>query len=324
MDGNWIQCNGVKNLVSVVIPTFNRANLLEIALESIINQLYRPIECIVVDDGSTDSTPEVMHKYEGYNSGQLVIKYIVQQNAGSQVARNTGTIASTGEYIQYLDSDDLLYSEKLERQVAFLQKNTTCDGVFGDWNKGLPNRNELITAYVSDDLIAQMLIDRCVANFSFLMRRSIVAKTGVWDPAIRRNQEIDFHIRGILAGARFCYQPVNTGLWRIHTSERIANTTGLNDVVFFYQKMEQLLSEQQLFTDKLRERIATLYMWLISQYIDKPNNSLINMLGETIRLNPAISFYNNKMKLLTKFAGRKTALNLWLSWFRFNQKRKRS
>ena len=324
MDANWIQGNGEKGLVSVIIPTYNRAALLEIALQSIIDQTYRPIECIVVDDGSTDSTAELMRKYEEYSSGQLVIKYITQENAGSQVARNTGTKASTGEFIQYLDSDDLLYSEKLERQVVYLTQNPACDGVFGDWSKGLPNENELVKGYVSDDMITQMLIDRCIANFSFLMRCSIVAKTGIWDPAIRRNQEIDFHIRGLLAGARFHYQPGNTGLWRLHTSERIANTTGLNDVVFFYQKMERLLNEQHLFPDKLKARIASLYMWLISQYIDKPNAALISMLAETIRLNPTISFYNTKMKWLTKLAGRKIAFNSWLSWFRFNQKIKRA
>jgi glycosyltransferase involved in cell wall biosynthesis len=324
MNTNWIQSHGEKNLVSVIIPTFNRAALLEVALQSIIDQTYRPIECIVVDDGSTDSTSAIMRKYEGYNNGQLVIKYILQENAGSQVARNTGTKASAGEFIQYLDSDDLLYPEKLKKQVGYLKENLSCDGVFGDWSKGLPNENEVVKGYVSEDLIAQMLIDRCVANFSFLMRRSIVGKIGMWDPAIRRNQEIDFHIRGLLKGARFSYQSGNTGLWRMHASERIANTTGLNDVVFFYRKMERFLKERALFTSELKQKLAALYVWLISQYLDKPNTALIHMLAEAVRLNPAISFYNNKMKWLTKLAGQKTALNLWLSWSRFNQKRRKA
>jgi glycosyltransferase involved in cell wall biosynthesis len=323
MDANWIPGNGEKNLVSVIIPTYNRAALLEIAIESIIEQSYRPIECIVVDDGSTDTTPEIMRKYEGNRNDQLTIQYIIQKNAGSQVARNTGTKASTGEYIQYLDSDDLLYPQKLENQVKYLQQNQGCDGVFGDWRKGLPETNEVVKGYASEDLITQMLIDRCVANFSFLMRRSIVSKTGAWDPAIRRNQEIDFHIRGLLAGARFEYQSCDTGLWRMHASERIANTTGLNDVVFFYQKMEHLLNERQLFPDKLKEKIASLYMWLISQYIDKPNQSLVHMLGEAVRLNPTVPFYSGKMKWLAKILGQGTAFNIWLSWFRFNQKRRK-
>lgn len=323
MGVQWLQEEFKRSIVSVIIPTYNRAALLEMAIESIIEQSYRPIECIVVDDGSTDATSEIMRKYQKKRDDDLTIQYIIQENAGSQVARNTGTKASTGEYIQYLDSDDLLYPQKLEKQVMYLQQNPTCDGVFGDWRKGLPETNEIVKGYTSEDLITQMLIDRCIANFSFLMRRSIVSNTGAWDPAIRRNQEIDFHIRGLLAGARFEYQSCDTGLWRMHASERIANTTGLNDVVFFYQKMEHLLNERQLFPDKLKGKIASLYMWLISQYIDKPNQTLVLMLGEAVRLNPAVSFYNGKMKWLAKFFGQRTALNIWLSWFRFNQKRRK-
>ena len=64
------------------------------------------------------------------------IKYIYQENQGSQAARNAGTVASQGEFIQYLDSDDLLYPDKLKSQVEYLVAHPETDGVFGDWEKG--------------------------------------------------------------------------------------------------------------------------------------------------------------------------------------------
>lgn len=312
------------SLVSVIIPTYNRSALVKEAIQSVWEQQYRPIECIVVDDGSTDDTKQAVEQLQHLNGEGFFIKYIEQANQGAQVARNTGTAASKGEYIQYLDSDDLLFAGKLAAQVKYLQEHPACDGVFGDWRKGSVEQYEFVKAFASDDLISQMLTGRCIHTLSFLMRRSIVQKTGGWDPAIRRNQEIDFHIRALFAGGKFDYQPCDTGLWRIHGSERITNTTGLNEVVFFYQKMESLLKERQLFSKDLKEKISLLYMWLIAQYIDKPNNVLVKMLAEAKRLNPSISFYNNKMKWLTKVLGEKTALHTWLSWFRFNQKNRKA
>lgn len=312
------------SLVSVIIPTYNRSALVREAIQSVFDQQYRPIECIVVDDGSTDDTKQVVEQLQQLNGKDFILNYIVQANQGAQVARNAGTAASTGEYIQYLDSDDLLFPGKLEAQVAYLQEHSSCDGVFGDWRKGSVEQYELVKGFVSEDLISQMLTGRCIHTLSFLMRRSIVLKTGEWDPAIRRNQEIDFHVRALLAGAKFEYQACDTGLWRVHGSERITSTTGLNDVVFFYQKMERLLQAQQLFTSDLKEKISLLYMWLIAQYIDKPNDMLIRMLTEAKRLNPTISFYNGKMKWLSKLLGENTALQIWLSWFRFYQKRRKA
>lgn len=308
----------------MIIPTYNRSALVKEAIQSVFDQQYRPIECIVVDDGSTDDTKQVVEQLQQLSNKDFILNYIVQSNQGAQVARTTGTAASTGDYIQYLDSDDLLFPGKFAAQIAYLQEHSSCDGVFGDWRKGSVEQYELVKGFASEDLISQMLTGRCIHTLSFLMRRSIVLKTGEWDPAIRRNQEIDFHIRALLAGAKFEYQPCLTGLWRVHGSERITSTTGLNDVVFFYQKMERLLQAQQLFSRDLKEKISLLYMWLIAQYIDKPNDMLIGMLAEAKRLNPTITFYNGKMKWLTKLLGEKTALHIWLSWFRFNHKRRKA
>jgi glycosyltransferase involved in cell wall biosynthesis len=102
-------------LVSVIIPTFNRAAIVARAIDSVLRQTYRPLHVIVVDDGSTDETPEVLKAY-----GSTIMS-VRQDNAGPAVARNRGIRESQGDLIAFLDSDDTWLATKLERQVALLQ-----------------------------------------------------------------------------------------------------------------------------------------------------------------------------------------------------------
>lgn len=103
-------------LVSVVIPTFERARTVARAVESVLQQTYRPLEVVVVDDGSTDGTREVLEAYAGR------VVYVYQDNAGPSAARNRGLRESRGELIAFLDSDDVWLAPKLERQVALLEQ----------------------------------------------------------------------------------------------------------------------------------------------------------------------------------------------------------
>lgn len=101
-------------VVSVIIPTFNRAGVVTRAIDSALGQTYRPVEVVVVDDGSTDETPRVLQSY-----GDAIVA-IVQGNAGPAAARNRGIRESRGDLIGFLDSDDLWLATKLERQVDLL------------------------------------------------------------------------------------------------------------------------------------------------------------------------------------------------------------
>ncbi len=102
-------------LVSVVIPTFNRAGVVPRAIDSVLGQTYRPVEVVVVDDGSTDDTPQVLQGY-----GDAIVP-VVQANAGPSAARNRGVRESRGDLVAFLDSDDLWLATKLQRQVDLLQ-----------------------------------------------------------------------------------------------------------------------------------------------------------------------------------------------------------
>ena len=99
--------------VSVIIPAYNSMQWVSAAIDSVLNQGYRDYEVVVIDDGSTDQTADVLESY-----GRK-IRCIYQANAGVSNARNRGLSVSTGEFIAYLDADDMWYSQKLECQIAF-------------------------------------------------------------------------------------------------------------------------------------------------------------------------------------------------------------
>ena len=114
-------------LVSVVIPTYNSAEFLIQALESVFNQTYTNYEVIVVDDGSTDNTRQVIEPYRSR------LNYIYQANQGVAVARNKGIEVARGEWIAFLDADDLFLPQKLQQQVAVFAAQPEIGMVVSGW-----------------------------------------------------------------------------------------------------------------------------------------------------------------------------------------------
>jgi glycosyltransferase involved in cell wall biosynthesis len=103
--------------VSIIIPTYNRGWIIKEAIDSVMVQDYRDFELIIVDDGSTDNTPDILNSYRGD------IKIFRQENQGVSAARNRGLAEASGRFIAFLDSDDLWLPRKLKRQVDFFSSN---------------------------------------------------------------------------------------------------------------------------------------------------------------------------------------------------------
>src|SRR5262245_20840904 len=101
-----------ESLISCIVPVFNGERYLGEAIESILKQSYRPIEIIIADDGSTDDTVTVAARYG------TQIRYLRQSNAGPAAARNLGLSVAAGEFVAFLDADDIWHPEKLARQMA--------------------------------------------------------------------------------------------------------------------------------------------------------------------------------------------------------------
>ena len=199
-------------LVSVIVPVFNRPAGLREAVESAIAQSHRPLEVIVVDDGSTDDTSgvadELARTHDG-GGGAATVRVVHQANAGPGVAREAGRQLARGEYVQYLDSDDLLLPGKLERQVAALRARPECgvaygmtrfrgaDGVAveGPW-KG--SGDEV------DRMFPSMLRERWWDTPNPLYRAALLERAGAWSD-LRLEEDWEYDCRVAALGVRLCY-----------------------------------------------------------------------------------------------------------------------
>ena len=213
----------IPGLVSTIIPVYNRPEMVREAVDSVLAQTYRPIEIILVDDGSTDGeTPLLLDELA---VGQpSVIHVIHQPNAGPGVARETGRQAARGEFIQYLDSDDWLLPPKFEIQVAALNKNPDCDIAYGissfvDAMGNTVAEPSKWTGMKFDFLFPALLIDRFWHTQTPLYRRRISDSAGPWPH--RRPEDWDLEARMGAMNAKLIHCPVLLSCQRSHqASER--------------------------------------------------------------------------------------------------------
>lgn len=184
--------------ISVIIPTYNRSQLLREAVESVLQQTYQNFEIIIVDDASTDDTEGVVKKLMASDSR---IRYYRQEtNKRAPAARNRGLHQAKGDYIQFLDSDDLLLSEKFKVSMAVFEKQLDLDAVitqsqfFGD-QKGIwgalpnPKAQNLILAYVRGDF-----------SWSIsgpLWRKAFLQEIGGFKEDLWASQESELHLRAL-------------------------------------------------------------------------------------------------------------------------------
>ena len=211
------------SLVSVIIPCFNCERWVSDAVQSCLNQTYPNLEIIVVDDGSTDKSVELLRSFVPR------IRLETGRNRGGNVARNRGFALSTGEYIQYLDADDYLQPDKISRQVQFLE-STNADVVYGDWRyrthlpDGTSYLDEIEVSGVQEDVIASLLSNWWVFLGAILYRREVVDRVGGWDETLRAAQDQDFLRSVALSGARICYQPGCRAIYRRYGAVTVSSS----------------------------------------------------------------------------------------------------
>ncbi len=313
---SWISSSFTKGLVSVIIPTFNREDLIKQSILSVNQQSYRPIECIIVDDGSSDNTLVLIDQMQReLNSETFKILLIEQPNSGAPSARNNGIKNASGEYFQFLDSDDILYTNKIGSHVASMNADKGIDGVYGDWNHGTTEDYVLIKGEKWKDTINQFYGGRVIHTLSFLFRRRIVEMIGPWDENLKRNQEVDFHLRGALVGGNFDYLPEVTGLWREHEGERIVTSNGAIKAIEFHEKWIKEFDKIGLLTPERKKTAAQYLFWYAMELDKKKKKQTIAYLVKASKLYPHFPEFNTpKMKILSKLFGLKLSINMWYSY----------
>jgi len=200
-------------LISIIIPTYNRANVLEQTLDSVLEQTYTNWECIIVDDGSTDTTDQILRKYCIKDSRFQYYKRPEESLKGGNVCRNLGFELSKGTFIKWLDSDDLLSHDLLVSQVNTLSTN-------------LENKHILVTSkwnYFTDTIEnVKPIIKQINKNYDngfdllydfgtyntylpphvYLVRRELIIKSGLWNESLSINQDGEFFTRVLLNTSR--------------------------------------------------------------------------------------------------------------------------
>ena len=198
--------------VSVIIPTYNNGKYICEAIDSIFAQTYSDYEIIVIDDGSTDNTKEIIERFSGR------LRYIYKKNGGISSARNAGIHASKGKYLAFLDADDVWLPEILEKQIKVLEKNTKVGLVYtakymmdetgrltGDVRPHYPARN-------TNELFKGRII--CM---SVLAKKDTIIKAGMFDEEMPNLEDLDLWLRVAKSSEiKFIDQPLIK--YRLHSN----------------------------------------------------------------------------------------------------------
>jgi glycosyltransferase involved in cell wall biosynthesis len=206
----WMNDDYTPRLVSVILPTFNRSKLIVRALESVRLQTYRPLEIIVVDDGSTDCTLEAVQGWvrEQDMGNSLTVHCVQQPNRGAPSARNLGLLVSRGQFIQFLDSDDLLHPEKIRIQCGRLDEECA-DFAWSPLKVVRTNESTadlnwyLHKAEKSNAEPRSDYIPDCAGIG--LYRRELCRRIGPWDETLTSRQDWDYRYRREALALKTCY-----------------------------------------------------------------------------------------------------------------------
>jgi glycosyltransferase involved in cell wall biosynthesis len=247
-------------LISVIVPTYNYGRFIGETLECLRAQTYTNWECVIVDDGSTDDTAAQVARFMERDAR---FKFVRQENARQAAAKNNGLRNSAGQYIQFLDADDLIEPQKFAQQVEYLETHPEIDIVYGSmryfttenpterlhwvWGENKPwmpetsgSGKEVLTAVVRHNIM--------VIN-SPLIRRSVVDAVGLFDNGLPPAEDWDYWVRCAAAGMRFQFEdlPGTLALVRWHSSSSSQDRRRMyTSVLSIREKIESLTGDAEI------------------------------------------------------------------------------
>jgi len=277
-------------LVSVIIPAYNAAAFLPRAVESVLNQTYSNVEIIVVDDGSTDETPELMEDYSDS------VRYIRKENGGVASARNAGIQEARGDYIAHLDADDEWMSDKLECQMALHRSNPELMWSYTNWVQVDQMTGEKI--YRADQVIdnssgdvLRLIIGRLfIPPSTKVFHREVFEKVGMYDEdeLYRHREDLEFSIR---VAARYPIGYLERPMvQRYLHDEKVTETMDLDKTLRNHEAIiEEAFQKYPEQLSGLRPFVtANLYTNLGRKWLDREKRyQALKMFGTAIRHHPA-------------------------------------
>jgi len=206
--------------VSVIMPAYNRADLLPAAIDSVLGQSFADFEVLVIDDGSQDHTRQIV---AGFSDPR--IHYFHQKNSGVSAARNRGLEIARGEYLAFLDSDDLFLPAKLAFQVAQLDADPALGMVAGgfryiDWQGGwLAERRPWVFQPTLD--LSTVLLGAAIITNSVLLRKEWIERVGGFNPTFSWAEDLDLWLRLAVAGCQMNWTQAVLCAYRMHADQAV-------------------------------------------------------------------------------------------------------
>ncbi len=289
--------------ISVIIPVFNGEKTIKETIDSILNQTFKSIELIIIDDGSTDSTVEIIE-----NISDSRIKLFYYPNGGLSTSRNRGISLAQGEYISFIDADDLWTPDKLESQWQALQENPQADVAYS-WTDYIDESSNFLKSgrriKANGDAFSKLLLFNFLENGSNpLIRQKALEKVGVFDESLTAAEDKDMWLR-LAANYEFVCVEKPQILYRISTNSMSSNlkrqeTASLKVIerAFIYPKAEKL---QHL----KKQSLSYLYQYLTFKAVEAPAQkgqtlTAVYFLWNYIKNNPIV-LIKNKMVILAIF-----------------------
>lgn len=227
----------MNDLISVIIPTYNRGKLITKSIKSVLNQTYQNIEVIIVDDGSIDNTETVVKKIKD----KRVKYYKYQNNKGACYARNYGIKKAKGKYIAFQDSDDIYHEDKLEKQILNMKKNNSdldfCKICINDQNGHLiVPRDETLGLIFQNKYMEALSTGNFISTQAMLYKKSCLEKL-LFDNELPRLQDYDIALRTANSYKISFTNEVLVELYR-HGDNISCNHEKLEEALFLYSLKE--------------------------------------------------------------------------------------
>jgi glycosyltransferase involved in cell wall biosynthesis len=300
----------LNTLISVIIPCYNAERFIVETIESVFWQTCQDFEVIAIDDGSTDDTASVIRSFGSR------IRTELGPNRGASAARNRGTALARGKFIQYLDADDLLKPDALEKRVNALL-NSNADVAYSDWQK-LEEREEgkfylgKIVARqiedVDDDPQIALFTDFWAPPAALLYHRRIVEAIGGWNESLPIIQDARFLLDAALVGGKFIYVPGVQANYRVHkTATSLSRRNSASFVEDCFQnacQIEAIWRDQGGITPKQRVVLEKVYGQTARFFFECDRLKFHEVLAKLRNLNPNYLPTNPKaLRYLAKWIG---------------------
>ncbi len=261
-------------LVSVIIPAYNAERFIERTLASVLQQTYRHLEVIVIDDGSSDRTADRVRQIAAEDDR---VRLLQQSNAGVAVARNLGIQQSAGVFIAPIDADDIWFPNQIQRQVTLMQASPPEVGVVYSWSVDIDEQDELLgrvhAATINGDVFNTLICHNFIGNASAtLIRRECLDAIGGYDPSLKARQAQGCEDWDLYLRLSECYQfravpELLVGYRKVHN----AMSCDYTQMARSHRLMLQAIQQRQPYCSSLLFRLSasSFYLYLAHQCSDR-------------------------------------------------------